>query len=54
MRNFEFNYPTRLIFGAGERKRIGAELKAAGATKVLVHFGGGSVVKSGLDRKSVV
>ena len=48
MRNFEFNYPTRLIFGAGERKRIGAELKAAGATKVLIHFGGGSVVKSGL------
>lgn len=48
MRNFEFLYPTRLIFGAGERKRIGAELKAAGAKKVLIHFGGGSVIKSGL------
>lgn len=48
MRNFEFSLPTKLIFGKGERKRVGEELHAAGATRVLLHFGGGSIIRSGL------
>ena len=48
MRNFEFCYSTRLLFGRGERNRVGSELKKMGAQKVLVHFGGGSVIRSGL------
>ncbi|MCF0137302.1 MAG: iron-containing alcohol dehydrogenase [Oscillospiraceae bacterium] len=48
MYNFEFSYPTRLIFGKEQRFRIGAELKAAGASRVLIVYGGGSAVRSGL------
>lgn len=48
MRNFEFFYPTKLMLGVGERNNTGVKLKEAGATKVLIHFGGGSVIRSGL------
>lgn len=48
MRNFEFSLPTKLIFGKGERRRVGEELQAAKATRVLLHFGGGSILCSGL------
>ena len=47
MLNFDFHAPTRLLFGKGEEKRIG-ELLAPHATKVLLHYGGGSIQKSGL------
>ncbi|WP_409967030.1 iron-containing alcohol dehydrogenase [Bengtsoniella intestinalis] len=48
MNNFEFFSPTKVIFGKGVEEKVGAELKAWGATKVLIHFGGGSVIRSGL------
>ena len=35
-------------FGAGAEDKVAEVLKAEGATKVLVHFGGGSVKRSGL------
>ncbi len=48
MNNFEFYSPTRVIFGKGVENRVGEAVKACGAAKLLVHFGGGSVKKSGL------
>ncbi len=48
MNNFEFYTPTKVIFGKGVENRIGQEVKARGASKLLVHFGGGSVKKTGL------
>lgn len=48
MNNFEFYSPTRVIFGKGVENRVGEAVKACGAAKLLVHFGGGSVRKSGL------
>lgn len=48
MNNFEFYSPTRVIFGKGVEHRVGDAAKACGASKLLVHFGGGSVKKSGL------
>jgi alcohol dehydrogenase YqhD (iron-dependent ADH family) len=47
MLNFEFYNPTRIIFGKGAHKKIGALLKPC-AKKVLLHYGGGSIKKYGL------
>ncbi|MCL1912435.1 MAG: iron-containing alcohol dehydrogenase [Eubacteriaceae bacterium] len=47
MENFDMHIPTRLIFGKDEHKNIGGLLKPL-AQKVLVHYGSGSVKKSGL------
>lgn len=48
MLNFTFCVPTKFVFGRGVEKETGRELKALGAKKVLIHYGGGSVIKSGL------
>jgi alcohol dehydrogenase YqhD (iron-dependent ADH family) len=48
MLNFTFCVPTRFVFGRGVEKETGRELKAMGAKKVLIHYGGGSVIRSGL------
>jgi len=47
MNNFEFYCPVKLIFGKDTQKLIGPELKPY-AKKVLLHYGGGSIKKSGL------
>jgi alcohol dehydrogenase YqhD (iron-dependent ADH family) len=47
MLNFDFYSPARLVFGRGEETRIGELLKPH-ARKVLLHYGGGSIVRSGL------
>jgi alcohol dehydrogenase YqhD (iron-dependent ADH family) len=48
MNNFNFCSPTEFVFGRNTELRVGKLLKKQGATKVLVHYGGGSVVRSGL------
>ncbi len=48
MLNFEFCSPTQFIFGKETEKKTGEAVKACGGTKVLIHYGGGSAVKSGL------
>ncbi|MDF2614500.1 MAG: bdhA 2 [Clostridia bacterium] len=48
MNNFEFYSPTKVIFGKNVENNVGAEVKAWGGTKVLVHFGGSSAKTSGL------
>lgn len=48
MYNFEFCSPTYFYFGRGAEKNIGSALKKAAATKVLIHYGQGSVLRSGL------
>jgi alcohol dehydrogenase YqhD (iron-dependent ADH family) len=47
MQNFEFYAPARIIFGRGQEARIG-ELLAPHAKKVLLHYGRGSIKRSGL------
>lgn len=44
----EYFAPTHVYFGAGAEGKAGDVLAAAGAKKVLLHFGGGSVKRSGL------
>ncbi len=47
MYNFEYYMPTKVIFGKGKEALIGEEARAFG-TRVLLHYGGGSVKKTGL------
>ena len=47
MDNFVFTNPTKIIFGKDTENQTGSEIKRF-ASKVLLHFGGGSVVRSGL------
>ena len=47
MEAFEYQLPTQIIFGAGRYREAGA-LCAAIGKKVLLHYGGGSIKKSGL------
>ena len=44
----EYFTPTHVYFGEGAENRAGEVLKEQGASKVLLHFGSGSVKKSGL------
>lgn len=48
MNNFTFFSPTKFVFGRGVESRTGELCKQFGGTKVLLVYGGGSVVKSGL------
>jgi len=48
MENFEFISPTYFVFGKGAEEQIGDKLGAAGASKILLHYGSERVRKSGL------
>ncbi len=48
MDNFTFYSPTYFVFGKDEENNTGKYVKRFGGSKVLIHFGGGSVVRSGL------
>ena len=48
MNNFTFYSPTYFVFGKDEEQNTGKYVRRFGGTKVLIHYGGGSVVRSGL------
>jgi len=48
MNNFTFYSPTYFVFGKDEEVNAGKYVKRFGGSKVLIHYGGGSVVRSGL------
>ena len=48
MENFTFYSPTKFVFGKGTEREAGALVKSFGGSNVLVHYGGGSVIRSGL------
>jgi alcohol dehydrogenase YqhD (iron-dependent ADH family) len=47
MDNFTYHNPTKIIFGRGMENEVGAEV-ARYSRRILLHFGGGSIKKSGL------
>lgn len=47
MTNFSFSYGTKILFGKGQEAEVGRET-AAHSRKVLLHYGQGSIRKSGL------
>ncbi len=48
MDNFTFYSPTYFAFGKGTENDAGKYVKQFGGSKVLIHYGGGSAVRSGL------
>ena len=48
MENFTFYSPTYFMFGKDAENHAGELVKRFGGTRVLIHYGGGSVVRSGL------
>ena len=48
IKDFNFYAPTRVVFGRDSEKEIGKLVVAAGGSKVLLHYGGGSAERSGL------
>jgi alcohol dehydrogenase YqhD (iron-dependent ADH family) len=48
MLDFDFYAPARIVFGRGTQKKAGSLIKEYGFKKALLHYGGGSIKKSGL------
>lgn len=48
MENFTFYAPTYFVFGQDTENDTGKYVKRFGGHKVLIHYGGGSVIRSGL------
>ena len=48
MDNFMFYSPTCFVFGKDAENQAGALVKRFGGSRVLIHYGGGSAVRSGL------
>lgn len=48
LKDFNFYAPTLVVFGRDAETKIGQLVKACGASKVLIHYGGGSAERSGL------
>lgn len=51
MKNFQYYAPTRVYFGKGEYLRIGTLLAERGVKKIMLHYGGGSVIQTGVLEK---
>ena len=47
---FDFKYytPTKVLFGKGTDEKVAELIQEFGGKKVLIHYGGGSVIRSGL------
>lgn len=45
MNNFVFYSPTEFVFGKATETRVGALVQKYGARKVMIVYGGGSVVR---------
>ena len=48
MKGFTYYTPTKVVFGLNASEKVGRLVKEQGCKKVLIHYGGGSVVRSGL------
>ncbi len=51
MLNFDFVSPTKIRFGKDTEQLVGSEILAYNPTKVLLHYGSGSVIRNGLYEK---
>jgi len=50
---FDFKYftPTKVVFGKNTEEKVAELIQEFGGTKVLIHYGGGSVIRSGLMKR---
>ena len=49
--DFTYYTPTKVVFGKEADRQLGALIKARGAKKVLIHYGGGSVERNGVLKR---
>ena len=48
---FKYYAPTRVLFGKDVELKVAEMIRLFGGTKVLIHYGGGSVIRSGLMKR---
>ncbi|NLV86237.1 MAG: iron-containing alcohol dehydrogenase, partial [Clostridiales bacterium] len=48
MENFTYYSPTYFAFGEGQEKKTGELIRRFGGSRVLLHYGGGSIKKNGV------
>ena len=48
MNSFTFYTPTKVIFGRDAEMNAAKEIREFGGSRVMIVYGGGSIVKSGL------
>ena len=51
MYNFKYYTPTKVLFGKDTELQTAELIKDFGGKKVLIHYGGGSVIRSGLLKR---
>jgi len=51
MFNFGYFAPTKVVFGKDTELQVAALIRQFDGTKVLIHYGGGSVIRSGLMKR---
>ena len=51
MNNFKYYTPTKVVFGRNAEAQVAELIREFGGKKVLIHYGSGSVVRSGLLKK---
>ena len=51
MHGFEYFCPTEIIFGRGAEDKVAGKIRKHGGSRVMILYGGGSAVKSGLIPK---
>lgn len=51
MANFAYYTPTKVVFGKGTESQVGELVKEFGGSRVLIHYGGQSALRSGLVDK---
>ncbi|MBR0103634.1 MAG: iron-containing alcohol dehydrogenase [Selenomonadaceae bacterium] len=51
MQSFEYHCPTEIIFGQGAEDKVADKVRKYGGSRVMILYGGGSAVRSGLIPK---
>lgn len=51
MFNFKYYTPTKVVFGRETELKVAELIREFGGTKILIHYGSGSVIRSGLLKK---
>ena len=51
MINFSYYTPTKVVFGKDTELKVAELIKEFGGKKILIHYGGGSVIRSGLMKR---
>ena len=51
MKNFNFYAPTQVVFGRNTETQVAELVKKYGGSKILLHYGGQSAIRSGLLAK---